>query len=363
MMAVAPGIPDIETGVAALARRRRSGAGALAILVGTPAECAELERQILAGHRLEPSNIAHVRSLEGRGGQEAVDAVVSGARRPRGGRGPALPRPAPGRRPLPGAEGLAPGGHRRRAAPRWGRHARPLAPAGAACVRPRGAPRAAHERRARRERRRRDGGGLRVAERGPGRAPHAAGPALGHRRHGRLRQHARRRGGRPRAAGRRPRPHRRTTDRGREASGGAAARQAEAQRPRERRPEQADPGVRRPRRDAGGHPRGRPRGRVLHRAPRPALGGGPRLEGPGRERPGGDGGGLHRGGPRQERLPARGRGRRPRRSQAQAADRRPAEARRRGAGAGHQGRNGQQGRAPDDAALARRAVRGLRALR
>ena len=76
MMAVAPGTPDIETGVAALARRRRSGAGALAILVGTPAERAELEREILADHRLEPSNIAHVASLEGRGGQQAVDAVV-----------------------------------------------------------------------------------------------------------------------------------------------------------------------------------------------------------------------------------------------------------------------------------------------
>jgi uncharacterized protein (DUF697 family) len=99
VMAAAPGIPDIETGVAALARRRRSGAGALAILVGTPAECAELERQILAGHRLEPSNIAHVRSLEGREGQRAVDALVTalgGHAVAAGRRNPAL-RPAVGR--------------------------------------------------------------------------------------------------------------------------------------------------------------------------------------------------------------------------------------------------------------------------
>jgi uncharacterized protein (DUF697 family) len=75
VMAIAPGT-DPATGLAALARRRRSGAGALAILVGTPAECAELERQVLEGHHLEPSNIAHVASLEGKGGQRAVEAVV-----------------------------------------------------------------------------------------------------------------------------------------------------------------------------------------------------------------------------------------------------------------------------------------------
>jgi uncharacterized protein (DUF697 family) len=77
VMAVAPGTPDIATGVAALARRRRSGAGALAILIGTPAERAELERLLLEGHHLEPSKIAHFDSLEGKGGGRAVDAVVA----------------------------------------------------------------------------------------------------------------------------------------------------------------------------------------------------------------------------------------------------------------------------------------------
>jgi uncharacterized protein (DUF697 family) len=99
VMVLSSGTPDIETGVAALARRRRSGGGALAILVGTPAERAELERKVLAGHRLEPSNIVHVPSLEGRGGQRAVEAVVralgDGAVAA-GRRNPAL-RPAVGR--------------------------------------------------------------------------------------------------------------------------------------------------------------------------------------------------------------------------------------------------------------------------
>ena len=53
----------------------------------------------------------------------------------------------------------------------------------------------------------------------------------------------------------------------------------------------------------------------------------------------------------------------PRRPQAQAPDRRPPQARRRGAGAGHQGPHGHQGRPPDDAALAGGPLRGLRALR
>jgi hypothetical protein len=99
VMAVAPGTPDLETGVAALGRRRRSGAGALAILVGTPAERADLERELLADHRLEPSNIAHVASLEGEGAEEAIEAVVAAlgdAAVAAGRRNPAL-RPAVGR--------------------------------------------------------------------------------------------------------------------------------------------------------------------------------------------------------------------------------------------------------------------------
>lgn len=99
VMAVAPGTPDIETGVAALARRRRTGAGALAILVGTPTERAELERELLKDHRLEPSNIAHVASLEGEGAERAVDAVVAAlgdAAVATGRRNPGL-RPAVGR--------------------------------------------------------------------------------------------------------------------------------------------------------------------------------------------------------------------------------------------------------------------------
>ena len=99
VMALAPGTPDIETGLAALGRRRRSGAGALAILVGTPAERADLERELLADHRLEPSNITHVASLEGEGAEEAIEAVVAvlgDAAVAAGRRDPAL-RPAVGR--------------------------------------------------------------------------------------------------------------------------------------------------------------------------------------------------------------------------------------------------------------------------
>jgi uncharacterized protein (DUF697 family) len=77
VMAVAPGTADIDAGAAALERRRRSGGGALAILVGTAGERAELERRLREGHRLEPSNLVHVASLEGEGGRGVVDAVVA----------------------------------------------------------------------------------------------------------------------------------------------------------------------------------------------------------------------------------------------------------------------------------------------
>lgn len=75
VMAAAPGA-DLERGAEALARRRRSGGDVLAIVVGAPAERAELERTLLRGNRLEPSNLVHVSSLEGEGSEEAVDSIV-----------------------------------------------------------------------------------------------------------------------------------------------------------------------------------------------------------------------------------------------------------------------------------------------
>jgi uncharacterized protein (DUF697 family) len=98
VMAVTPGAPDIATGVAALARRRRIGAGALAILVGTPEERAALERQVLEGHHLEPSNVVHVASLEGEEGEKAVAAVVAAL----GDAAVAAGRRNPGLRPVVG---------------------------------------------------------------------------------------------------------------------------------------------------------------------------------------------------------------------------------------------------------------------
>lgn len=67
---------DVERAAAGLAHRRRQGGGALAILVGTGAERADLEARVLAGHRLEPSNVAHVVSLDGGGADQARDAVI-----------------------------------------------------------------------------------------------------------------------------------------------------------------------------------------------------------------------------------------------------------------------------------------------
>ena len=321
---------------------------------------------MLAGHRLEPSNIAHVPSLEGEGRaaggrrDRAARSATTRSRRAGATRACARPSAAPsserasrqagaiGALPLPGVDmpvlALL--------------QVRLVAELAALHDRPMGAERAVEAAAV-------VGAGFGWRALGAQRAPlrsrsprwaaggtvaYASTRAVGEAALARLQA------GHDLIEGR--------ADRRRDAPGGPRRSPSCSRDPtRERRPEQADPGVGRPRRDAGGHPRGRPRGRVLHRAPRPALGGGPRLEGPGRERPRGDGGRLHRGGPREERLPARGRGRRPRRAQAQAPDRRPAEARRRGAGAGDQGRHGQQGRAPDHAALAGRALRGLRALR
>lgn len=99
-LAVFPAVPgaELDTGAAALAHRRRSGAGALAVLIGPRDERAALERELLAGHRLEPSNIAHVASLEGRGAEMVVDAVVAAL----GDEAVAAGRRNPGLRPVVG---------------------------------------------------------------------------------------------------------------------------------------------------------------------------------------------------------------------------------------------------------------------
>lgn len=99
VMAVASGT-ELEPGIATLERRRHSGAGALGIIVGDAAERAGLERRLLAGNRLEASNIAHVPSLEGPGEDlvlEAVIRVLGDAATAAGRRNPGL-RPAVGRR-------------------------------------------------------------------------------------------------------------------------------------------------------------------------------------------------------------------------------------------------------------------------
>jgi uncharacterized protein (DUF697 family) len=67
---------DLGPAVATLERRRRSGAGALAIIVGSEGERADIERRLLSGHRLEASNLVHALSLEGPGGELALEAVI-----------------------------------------------------------------------------------------------------------------------------------------------------------------------------------------------------------------------------------------------------------------------------------------------
>jgi len=119
--AFAPG-GDVGSAAAALARRRRSGGGALAVVTGDGVERAELERRLLDGHRLEPSNIAHVASLDGDDGAERVveavlralgdDLIAAGRRNP--GLRPAISRmlvtrasnrsAAIGALPLPGVD-------------------------------------------------------------------------------------------------------------------------------------------------------------------------------------------------------------------------------------------------------------------
>jgi uncharacterized protein (DUF697 family) len=91
---------DIATGAAALARRRHSGGGALAIIVGDAIVTAGVEARLLKGHHLEPSNIAHVPTLDGEGGTLALEAVV----RALGDRAPAAARRYPGLRPMVGRQ-------------------------------------------------------------------------------------------------------------------------------------------------------------------------------------------------------------------------------------------------------------------
>ena len=45
-------------------------------MIGNRAERAELERELLEGHRLEPSNLVHVASLEGPGAEAVVEPIL-----------------------------------------------------------------------------------------------------------------------------------------------------------------------------------------------------------------------------------------------------------------------------------------------
>lgn len=68
---------DPAPALALLAARRDAGQTVLVLLVGTHEEQAELERAVLAGHRLEPSDLALAPGLEeGEGAERARDAVV-----------------------------------------------------------------------------------------------------------------------------------------------------------------------------------------------------------------------------------------------------------------------------------------------
>ncbi len=69
---------DVDRAGEALAHRRRSGGGALAILVGDLKERDALESRLLGGHRLEPSNVAHIAALDEKGAEGVVEAVLRG---------------------------------------------------------------------------------------------------------------------------------------------------------------------------------------------------------------------------------------------------------------------------------------------
>ena len=103
---------DLGPGAAALERaRHRHPDCALAVLVGTHHERAELERALLAGNRLEPSNVVHVNALEGPNADALLDRIIDmlGEEAVETGRlNPAL-RPAVGRRIVRGAARQAAG--------------------------------------------------------------------------------------------------------------------------------------------------------------------------------------------------------------------------------------------------------------
>lgn len=97
LMAVATGTA-LEPGISTLERRRHSGAGALAVIVGAPPERAALEKTILQGNRLEMSNVAHAPSLED------PDPVVAAIIRSLGDSAVAAGRRNAGLRPAVGRE-------------------------------------------------------------------------------------------------------------------------------------------------------------------------------------------------------------------------------------------------------------------
>lgn len=100
LMAVGPGTA-LEPGISTLERRRHSGAGALAVIVGEPQERLAVERRVLEGNRLEMSNVAHVESLED------PDPVVAAIIRILGDAAVAAGRRNPGLRPAVGRELIA----------------------------------------------------------------------------------------------------------------------------------------------------------------------------------------------------------------------------------------------------------------
>ena len=91
---------DLEPGASALERRRHSGGGALAVIVGDEAERGQIEGRLLAGRRLEPSNVAHVAALDGPGTDAVIEAVI----RALGDEAVAAGRRNPGLRPAVGRE-------------------------------------------------------------------------------------------------------------------------------------------------------------------------------------------------------------------------------------------------------------------
>jgi uncharacterized protein (DUF697 family) len=77
-LAILPVRPDtdLSVGAPALVARRRSGGGAIAMLIGDADERREMEARMLRGRRLEMSNIVHVPTLDGDAGREAAVAAI-----------------------------------------------------------------------------------------------------------------------------------------------------------------------------------------------------------------------------------------------------------------------------------------------